>query len=315
VAAGTAGDRVPLFLYAIPSFNNPTGRCTSEKDRIALLELTKRYNLPVVSDEVYQLLNFTKEIRAYIATRGPDDQPHTTLRESDSKSDIVTVPRAMSSFGFDHVFSLGSFAKILAPGLRVGWVELPTDAHTEAFLDLGIFHSGGNIAHFNSCVVATCMELREKDQGCPLWTHIGWLRNVYAAKWYALVNSICKYSAELLPEGEDNQIQIEGVHGSGNVLTGGYFIWVRFPEWCGMGENLVDAGSGSGLTHEEFLDLAVKKFNVTFRLGRDCIVPGSARTDKCMYGRLCFARRTEDELKQGAEQLCRFIQHVYTLKK
>lgn len=308
VGSGIENDRTALFLYAIPSFNNPTGRCTSEENRIALLELTRRFNLPVVSDEVYQLLNFTKEIRAYISEKEAHNQLHRVLSESDAHSDVTSVPRTMSSFGFDHVFSLGSFAKILAPGLRVGWVELPTDAHTAAFLDLGIFISGGNIAHFNSCIVAACMEPRDsEEEHCPLWNHINWLRRVYAAKWYALVNSICKHSAEMLPQGEENQLSIEGVHCSPNVLTGGYFIWIRFPEWCGSGSGT----DGAGLSHDEFLDLAMKKFQVSFRLGRDCIVPGSVRTDNCMYARLCFARRTEAELEEGAERLCRFVQYVY----
>lgn len=289
--------RVPLFLYVIPSFNNPTGRTMTKNDRVSLLELTKKYDLPVVADEVYQLLNITRELQSYINSLEAGDV-HPTLRATKFLSPDLSesegrTPCSMSAFGYPHCYSLGSFAKILAPGLRSGWVEFPSDADADEFVGLGVMGSGGNIAHFSSCVTATCMDIT--DSGSVLWSHILHLRTVYAAKWYALANSLCKHSAELLPPGEDNQVTIGGVGPLGAAQIGGFFVWVRFPQWCSL------------LSGDELLTLATE-FGVTFRLGSDCMVPvpDYSANDNFVYGRLCYARCSLEELELGGKLICEF---------
>ena len=89
---------IPKFLYTIPTAHNPTGRTMSVAKRAALVALGEKYGFHIIADEVYQLLTF----------------PH------------VEAPPPM--FTFDKsadgvVVSLGSFSKILAPALRLGWME------------------------------------------------------------------------------------------------------------------------------------------------------------------------------------------------
>jgi DNA-binding transcriptional MocR family regulator len=88
------------FAYLIPTFQNPAGATLPEAGRRRVLEIARAQGLPVLEDDPYGLLHF--------------DQPApTTIFEL--------------SGGADDVWWSGSFSKTIAPGLRVGWMILPTD--------------------------------------------------------------------------------------------------------------------------------------------------------------------------------------------
>ena len=83
-----------LFFYMIPTHHNPTSITTSNEKRIKLAELCNKYNnFYIIADEVYHFLTF--------------DQTYNFYPMADYHPKII---------------SLGSFSKILAPGLRVGWI-------------------------------------------------------------------------------------------------------------------------------------------------------------------------------------------------
>ena len=84
----------PKLIYTNPTFQNPTGTTMPIRTRRELLSLAQRYRVPIVEDATYRDLYFT-------------DAPPPSLRELD-----------------DHnlVIYLNSFSKVLAPGLRLGWI-------------------------------------------------------------------------------------------------------------------------------------------------------------------------------------------------
>lgn len=88
------------FAYLIPTFQNPAGATLSEAGRRRVLELAREHGVPVLEDDPYGLLHF--------------DQP---------------APPTMFelSGGADGAWWSGSFSKTIAPGLRVGWMILPTE--------------------------------------------------------------------------------------------------------------------------------------------------------------------------------------------
>lgn len=90
-----AGER-PAFIYAVPDGNNPTAVRLSREKKVRLVDLARRYGVPVVEDDPYGLL----------AYEGPPSQP---LRALDR----------------DWVFYVGSLSKVLAPALRLGWIVVP----------------------------------------------------------------------------------------------------------------------------------------------------------------------------------------------
>jgi 2-aminoadipate transaminase len=85
----------PVAVYAVTSFQNPSGATLSDPRRRALAGLAERYGFLVIEDDPYAELYF-------------GDAPHPPVRTYS-----------------DNVITLGSFSKTVAPGLRVGWVVLP----------------------------------------------------------------------------------------------------------------------------------------------------------------------------------------------
>jgi len=104
-AALDAGPK-PAFLYAIPTFQNPSGRTLSVERRERLVELARERDLLVLEDDPYGLVRF-------------EGDPPPTLFELD---------------GGERVVYSSSFSKTIAPGLRVGYFVLPQalDAELEA---------------------------------------------------------------------------------------------------------------------------------------------------------------------------------------
>ena len=85
----------PVFIYTIPAFHNPAGVTLSTNRREKLVSLGEKYDFLIVADEVYQMLSYTS-----------------------------SPPLPMTYFDTSaRVLSLGSFSKILAPGLRLGWID------------------------------------------------------------------------------------------------------------------------------------------------------------------------------------------------
>jgi 2-aminoadipate transaminase len=89
--------RTPKFIYTIPTFQNPGGVTMSLPRRRRLVEVAHQRELLVLEDNPYGLLRY-------------EGTPHPTLRELD---------------GGVYVMYLGTFSKILSPGLRLGWVVAP----------------------------------------------------------------------------------------------------------------------------------------------------------------------------------------------
>lgn len=93
-ARAAAGKEPPKFIYNIPEFHNPTGATMPTARREALVALAEVRGIPIVEDSPYRRVRFD----------GPDAPPLKALDRSGS------------------VFHLGTFSKLVAPGLRIGWV-------------------------------------------------------------------------------------------------------------------------------------------------------------------------------------------------
>ena len=89
--------RTPKFIYTVPNFQNPAGVTLAEDRRRALVALARERELLVLEDNPYGLLRY-------------EGEPRTTLFALD---------------GGEFVIYLGTFSKILAPGIRLGWTAAP----------------------------------------------------------------------------------------------------------------------------------------------------------------------------------------------
>ncbi len=120
----------PVMVYTIPSFHNPGGQTLSHERRKLLAALSREHDFLVVADEVYQLLHYFEAPPPALGT--------------------------MTESG--NILSLGSFSKITAPGLRLGWIQT-SSALMERLLGTGVVNSGGSFNHFTSHVMRHAIEM------------------------------------------------------------------------------------------------------------------------------------------------------------
>jgi DNA-binding transcriptional MocR family regulator len=167
----------PVMLYTVPTHHNPAGTTLPADRRGRIHELCREHGVLLVADEVYHLLTF----------RGSPPPPFGSLA------------------GSGGVLSLGSFSKILAPGLRLGWIQgdppLLRRLVTSGFLD-----SGGGLAPFTSAVVGSLLERGAQER------HLSKLRGIYGSRASTLAASCSRLLG--VPR---------------EPPAGGFFFWVRLP--------------------------------------------------------------------------------------
>ncbi|KJK24276.1 2-aminoadipate aminotransferase [Burkholderiaceae bacterium 16] len=182
----TAGAR---FLYALPNFQNPTGRRMPLERRQALVARARELGVLLVEDDPYGELSYHGDQLPSLLSMNPDG-----------------------------VIYMGSFSKILAPGLRLGFVIAPPDLH------------------FKLCQAKQASDLHtpsftqrlayEVVRDGLLDTHIPTIRTLYAAQCQAMLDSLGRH----MPEGV-----------TWNAPEGGMFIWMELPEGLDSMEILQEA--------------------------------------------------------------------------
>ncbi len=198
--------RRPRFLYTVPTFGNPTGATMPLARRQVLVALAQANGLTVLEDDVYREL-------WYDAPAPPPLHSLASARQ-----------RGLALNG--GVIRLGSFSKILAPGLRLGWL-LAAPEIVQRCVRSGMLDSGGGVNHFTAHVVAAFMALGLFDP------HIEQLRGVYRARRDALLAALERF----MPAGV-----------CWRVPGGGFFVWVRLPEGC-EGVALLPAAEAAGVSY------------------------------------------------------------------
>jgi 2-aminoadipate transaminase len=166
------------FFYVLPNFQNPTGRTMSEARRAALSEQAARLGIPIVEDNPYGDLWFDTPPPLPLTARNPEGCVY-----------------------------LGSFSKVLAPGLRLGFLVAPKALYPKLLQakQAADLHSPG----FNQRMVAEVM----KDGF--LARHVPTIRALYKSQRDAMLAAL----AREMPD---------DVHW--NKPAGGMFLWARLPE-------------------------------------------------------------------------------------
>jgi 2-aminoadipate transaminase len=170
----------PKFIYTIPNFQNPSGVTLPVDRRLEILDLAAEYDTFVFEDDAYNDLRYGGEpLPAFYAL----DQQR----------------------GGNRVITIGTLSKILAAGMRLGWVVAPPALVRKLS---GIRGDGG--ANPFAAVAAAEFCLTGK-----LEPHIEELKEIYRSRRDAMLGAL----EEHMPEGI-----------SWTVPEGGFFIWVTVPE-------------------------------------------------------------------------------------
>ena len=167
----------PALLYTVPTFHNPSGVTLTASRREHLARLSEQHGFYVVADEVYHLLAYT----------------------------TVPPPPLASCDASGRIISLGSFSKILAPGLRLGWIQTAPDL-IRRMSRSGLLLSGGGMNPFTSAIVQSAVDLGLQRE------HLNRLIGIYrqrASDLEAVLNETLSTSTTFIAPG------------------GGFFYWLR----------------------------------------------------------------------------------------
>lgn len=177
VAESRAAGKRPRVLYSVPNFQNPGGMNLSAERRILLGRICQEQGLLLFEDNPYGLLGFDG----------------ATMRAIQPEAPGIT-------------FYFGSFSKMFAPGLRLGWVLAP-ETMRQPLADIAQT-AALNPSVFNQLLIASYLD-------DPSWKEtLTSYRSLYRAKLEALVGAL----AEHMPAGT-----------TWNRPAGGFYLWVSVP--------------------------------------------------------------------------------------
>jgi 2-aminoadipate transaminase len=174
-----AGQRA-RFLYVIPNFQNPSGVTLATDRRQPVLDLAERFDLLIVEDDVYRDLAY-------------QDQAPPSLFALDSGQRVLRI---------------GSFSKLLAPGLRLGWLLASPD-RIQRLINSGLRCMGGGANPLVANTLATYCQ-----QGL-LESHVDHLRHVYQERRDVMLEALAAH----MPAGV-----------RWTRPGGGFFVWLTLPE-------------------------------------------------------------------------------------
>lgn len=180
----------PKFMYILPNFQNPSGCTLALERRRALIALADKYGVPILEDDPYGQLRYEG-----------DHLPSLLVLDRETAG-----LRRDTSYQFGNVIYMSSFSKILAPGLRLGWIVAPPDVITH----LVQLKQGADL-HTSTF---TQMVAYEVARGNFLDEHVRKLREVYRERRDVMLAAL----AEHMPE-----------EVTWTRPQGGLFLWLRLP--------------------------------------------------------------------------------------
>ena len=171
----TALKSVPKFIYNVPDFHNPTGVTMSLERRQALIAFAERHGIVIVEDSPYREVRFEG-----------------------------TLPPSLKALGGDTVIHLGTFSKLMAPGLRIGWVAAKPE------------------------MIAKMAQLKTDAGSCPLTQRVI-LEFLTAGRLPAHIQRV----QETYRSNRDHMVAAveREMPGATFVMPhGGYYLWLTLPE-------------------------------------------------------------------------------------
>ncbi len=230
------------FIYTIPNFQNPSGVTMSLEKRHALYDLAKKYGVMIVEDNPY----------------------------GDLRYDGENLPNIKSFDEEGIVIYSGSFSKVIAPGLRVGYTVAPAEVMKKM-----VVAKQGEDVHTNILAQMICYEFMTRYD---FDENLAFLRSLYSRK--------AKFAMELL----DKYVVPHGI--TYLPIQGGLFLWCTLPDSVDM---------------PDFCKRAVMEHKVAIVPGTAflCDEKGSSQ---CF--RINFTTPSDEKLEEGVKRLGKFAEIV-----
>jgi 2-aminoadipate transaminase len=234
-----AGAR-PAAVYTVPEFHNPSQSSLPTARRRELVDLAERYGFVVFADDPYRELRFHGEAESL-----------APFHDS------------------DHVIHVNTFTKTLGPGLRLGWVVLPSRLVPDA-----VALRSRQDSHSSTFVQAVVAELLTSDAGLFDRVLAG-ARDLYRTRAHALADAL-----ETEAPGEFDV----------TVPDGGLFLWPRLVDDALDADRLAVDASAEGVEYQ-----------------RGSFFPSGPGTDADRHLRLAYGDTDESLLREAAARLARAV--------
>lgn len=233
----------PAFIYTIADGHNPLGISLSAEKRERLASLSLSYGVPLLEEDPYGHLNYSTKCLCPVATQAKETS-----------------------------FYIGSFSKILAPSVRIGWVVAPEELIS--YLAILKESSDLDIAPFSQHVVAQML-----DTGF-LPEHLHRLRSEYLRRRDVMLEALRMY----FPAGTQ-----------WTVPDAGLYVWVQLPHYCDTTNSL---------------NSALNQYRVAYMPGQAFAIRMNPAARCCM--RLNFSHPTIEQIDSGIRSLGELFRSVPT---
>jgi len=244
--------RRPKFIYTIPNFQNPGGVTMSLPRRRRLVEVARERELLILEDNPYGLLRY-------------EGTPLPTLYSLDAQTGGPPTQGASGDgISSDLVIYLGTFSKILSPGLRLGWAVAP-----RAVLEkLNLGKQGADLCSSPMTQLFVAAYFAERTPaGEPAWIeYVRRLRDLYRRRRDVMLDSLTEHF---------------GGRASWTAPEGGLFIWAT-------------------LDGVDTTDLMARSQGVAFVPGRSAYMDGHSGSHSM---RLNFAGVPDEDIREGIRRI------------
>jgi 2-aminoadipate transaminase len=248
-----AEGRRPKFIYTIPNFQNPGGVTMSLARRRRLIGVAHERELLILEDNPYGLLRY-------------EGEPLPTLYSLDAEV-------AGAGGAADLVIYLGTFSKILSPGLRLGWAVAPRPVLEK--LSLGKQGADLCSSPVTQLFVAEYFQQPAAD-GRPGWlAYVEQLRDLYRRRRDTMLDALAEHFGDAA---------------SWTTPQGGLFVWATLDGRIDTTDLLAQARDSEG---------------VAFVPGRAAYVDGSSGASSM---RLNFAGVQEADIREGIARIARTLE-------
>jgi len=242
--------RSPKFIYTIPNFQNPGGVTMSLPRRRRLVEVAREREILVLEDNPYGLLRY-------------EGDPLPTLHSLDA----IAAKRGGAS---DFVVYLGTFSKILSPGVRLGWAVAPRPVMEK----LNLCKQGADLCSSPVTQLFVAAYFQERAGSVPRWVaHLDSLKQLYRRRRDAMFEALQEHF---------------GATASWTRPQGGLFIWATLPDY---------------IDTTDLLARALESEGVAFVPGRAAYLDGRGASSM----RLNFAGVPEEDIREGIRRIGKVV--------
>jgi len=235
----------PKFMYILPNFQNPGGVTLSLERRKQLVKLSEEHGIPIIEDDPYGQLRYSGE-----------HLPPLVVLNSKNENE--------AGYFDGSVIYMSTFSKVLAPGIRLGWMVAPTEVISKL-----VQIKQGTDLHTSTFIQMVAYEVSKDgfiDQ------HVQTIRRIYRERRDVMLKAL----DEFFPP------QVTWTR-----PEGGLFLWVTLPQGC----------------NSERLFRAALKQDVAFVPGEAFYPGGDSGGETGAHMRLNFSNASPEMIREGIRRL------------